>query len=152
MPRVCRGVMSSSDSESRKVPWTVVAFQRSRRDTWKSIRLWLLVLALSAIGFEIPFWINRESVHSSGTWYSSRSTLSPQDETPGQFTLGLVSFVAGGAAIIGITVGVRRHYRCPKCDAIPMSTWTQLGPGSFGVRRDVEVNPSLCRNCGARLR
>ena len=113
--------------------------------------MWLLVLALAAFGFEIPFWMNAERVHVTGTGYT-RYTLSPEDETVGQFTLGLISLVVGGAATIGIIVGVRRHYRCPKCDAIPMSTWGQLGPGSFGTRRGVAANPSICRKCGARLR
>jgi hypothetical protein len=140
------------NSEKQAIPWTVVAFQRSRRETWKSIRVWLLVLALAAIGFAVPFWMNKERVHVTGTWYASRYTLSSGDETVGQFTLGLMSLIVGGAATIGIVAGVRRHYRCPKCDAIPMSTRTQLGPASFGIRRDVDANPSVCRNCGARLR
>src|ERR1051326_7009269 len=94
-------------------PWTVTAFQRARRDTWRAIRIWFLVL--------------------------------------GQFTWGLVSLVATGAAVIGITVGVRRHYRCPKCNAVPTGTWSTVGLGSFGLNRGVAINPCLCPNCGAPL-
>jgi hypothetical protein len=139
-------------SAKQTTPWTAVAFQKSRRETWKSIRVWLLVLVLELIGFAIPFWINRAHIHATGTWYASRYTLSSQGETIGQFTLGLVSVVVCGAATIGIVVGVRRHWRCPKCDVIPMGTWSQLGLGSFGIRRDVDTSPSVCANCGARLR
>jgi hypothetical protein len=51
------------------------------------------------------------SIQCRGDRY--RQTLSTRDDTEGEFTLGLVSliviFIAGG----GVTVGVRRHYRCP---------------------------------------
>lgn len=128
------------------VPWTITAFQRSRRETWKAIRLWLLVLASAVIGFAIPFWMEREHVQVDGTRY----TLPLETMTLGELTLSLASFVLGGAAIIGITVGIRRHYRCPRCDTVPMGTWIQLGPLA-GVRRDVDMNPSVCPKCGARL-
>jgi hypothetical protein len=139
-------------SAHEAVPWTVTAFQRSRQETWKAIRAWLIVLASAGIGFATPFWIKREHVHSADTWSGTRYALSAQDETAGEFTLSVASFVLGGAAVIGIVVGVRRHYRCPKCEAVPMAIWAQLGPGSFGSRRDLDVNPSACTNCGARLR
>ena len=64
--------------------------------------------------------------------------------------LGVGSRV-GGVAIIGITAGVRRHYRCPKCDVVLMGTRSQFGSDSLGVRRGVDGNPLVCGNCGARL-
>jgi hypothetical protein len=147
--------MNPLDREDAKcpgaVPWTVTAFQRSRRETWKAVRVWLLLLAIAAIGFWIPFWVNRDHVEAVDASRGTRYTLSLEDETMGEFTLGLVSLVLGGAATIGIVIGVRRHYRCPRCNTVPMTTWAQFGP-VFGIRRDVEMNPSLCSKCGARLR
>jgi hypothetical protein len=116
--------------------------------TWRAIRIWLLALFAGMIGFAIPFCLNRSHLH---TIAPGRYSPSAADETVGQFTLGLVSLVATGAAVIGITVGVRRHYRCPKCNAVPTGTWSTLGPGSFVLNRGVAINPSVCPSCGAPL-
>jgi hypothetical protein len=129
-------------------PWTVTAFQRARRDTWRAIRIWLLVLVAGMIGFATPFWLNRSHLHA---YAPGKYSLSAADETVGQFTLGLVSLIAAGAAVIGITVGVRRHYRCPKCNAVPTDTWSALGPGSFALNKGVAINPTVCPSCGAPL-
>ena len=147
--------MNPLDREDAKcagpTPWAVTAFRRSRRETWKVIRGWLLLLAIAAVGFWTPFWLNRDRVHIVDTSRGTRYTLPLEDETMGEFTLGLVSLILIGVAGIGIVVGVRRHYRCPKCNTIPMTTWAQFGP-AFGIRRDVAINPSVCPKCGARLR
>src|ERR1700732_3642616 len=100
------------------------------------------------IGFAVPFWLNRSHLHMTSP---GRYSLSAADETVGQFTLGLVSIVVVGAAAIGITVGLRRHYRCPKCNAIPMGSWNSLGPDTLGLNRGVALNPPVCRSCGAPL-
>jgi|SRR3569833_1330489 len=124
------------------------AFRMARSDTWRAIRIWMLVLVAGMIGFATPFWLNRSRLH---TLAPGRYSLSAADERGGQFTLGLVSFVATAVAVIGITVGVRRRYRCPKCNAVPTGTWSTLGPGSFGLNRGVAINPSLCPSCRAPL-
>jgi hypothetical protein len=136
-----------------EVPWTVAAFQRRRRETWRAVRWWWLVLAVGIVGFEVPFYLERAHVHSAQRGpLSVRQTLSTQDETEGEFTVSLVSlvviFIGGG----GIIFGVRRHYRCPRCEEIPMGSWTNLGPTSYGRQSGVELFPSVCRSCRARLR
>jgi len=131
----------------------VSEFKRRRSATWRATRWWWAILLLGVIGFEIPFWINRDKGQCRGSWLSGwHCTLSLEDETIGQFTLGLVSFIAIGAATIGVTYGVRRHYRCPKCNEIPMGSWSSLGPGSFGIRFGVNMNPVQCPSCGAQLK
>ena len=45
-----------------KVPWTIAAFQPRRRDTWKAIRLWLLLLVVGVAGFLVPFFSERAKV------------------------------------------------------------------------------------------
>jgi hypothetical protein len=129
-------------------PWTVTAFQEARRDTWRAIRIWLLMLIVGMIGLAVPFWLNRSHLHMTSP---GKYSLSAADEAVGQFTLGLVSIVVVGAAAIGITVGLRRHYRCPKCNAVPMGTWNSLGPDTLGLNRGVALNPSVCGSCGAPL-
>jgi hypothetical protein len=132
-------------------PRTVNAWRRQRRATWVAIRLWLIVLLAGLIGFQIPFWLNRGHVHKQELGSRTRYTLSTDDETEGEFTLGLVSLVIIFVAGIAITFAVRRHYRCPKCNEIPMGTWANFGPGSFGVNRGLNLFPVTCPNCGARL-
>ena len=110
--------MNPLDREDAKcaepAPWTVAAFRRSRRETWKATRVWLLLLAIAAIVFWTPFWLNRDRVHVMDTSRGTRYTLSSEDETKGEFTLGLVSLILGGVAGAGIVFGVLRHYRCPR--------------------------------------
>jgi ABC-type Fe3+ transport system permease subunit len=133
-------------------PWTVDAWRRQRRATWVAIRLWLIFLLVGMIGFQIPFWLNREHVHEQQLGNRTRYTLSTNDESEGEFTLGLVSLVITGVAGIAIVFAVRRHYRCPKCNEIPMGTWATFGPSSFGVNRGLDLFPAACPNCRARLR
>src|SRR5882724_13407702 len=108
-------------------PWTVSAFRRRRHDTWRAIRIWLIVFVVGIIGFTIPFWLNREHVERKA---DGMYALSSEYETVGQLTLGLVSFVVWGTAMVAIIFAIRRHYRCPKCNEIPMVGWTTLGPSS----------------------
>jgi hypothetical protein len=134
------------------IPWTVTAFRKRRRETWISVRLWLLLLAIGLLGFQIPFWLEQEHVRRVETTRAVKQYLSVNDETEGEFTLGLISLVAAGIAAVGITLGVRRHYRCPRCETIPMGSWSQSGPTSYTWQSGVSLLPSVCRNCGARLR
>jgi hypothetical protein len=133
-------------------PWTISASQKSRREPWKAIRLWLVPLTLGAVGFYLPFWLNRDHIQTRATSLVSNYQLSSEDETVGQLTLGLISFIAIGATITRITLDVRRYYRYPKCDVIPMSSSDSLGSGSFGQKWGVALNRSACTNCGAPLR
>jgi len=130
----------------------VSEFQRRRKATWKAARWWLALTFIGIIGFEVPFWINRDKLHTEKGILFRRDRLSAEDETEGQFTLGLVSLIAIGTGIIGATYAVRRHYRCPKCNEVPMGTWSIFGPASFGIRRGVNLNPTQCPNCGAMLK
>jgi len=133
-------------------PWTVAAFKERRRQTWKANRYWWLLLVIGLIGFEVPFYLERAHVHTARSGFKVKQSLSIDDMTEGEFTIGLVSLVTVFAAGLGITVGTRRHYRCPRCDEMPMGSWTSLGPTSFGRKSGVEIFPSVCRNCGAKLR
>jgi hypothetical protein len=50
-----------------------------------------------------------------------------------QLNLSLGSLVAMGVSGIAIVIAVQRHYRCPKCNAVPMGSWNTLGPGRVVV-------------------
>lgn len=119
-----------------EVPWTVAAFQRRRRETWRAVRWWWLVLPVGIVGFELPFYWERAHVRTEQHGpMSVRQSLSSQDESKSEFTLGLVSlaiiFIAGG----GIIFGVRRHYRCPRCEEIPIMPSVLWRPWDNGLAR-----------------
>jgi hypothetical protein len=139
-----------------KDPWnfTAAAFQQRRRDTWRAIRIWLVVEALAVATF---LTVGSSKTHaiqtSSGPLEFSVRYITPmRDLTLWQLNTLFGSFVVMGAAVIAITYAIKRHYRCPKCEAIPMGSWTMLGPSSYGISSGVALNPSVCRKCGARLR
>lgn len=44
---------------------------------------------------------------------------------------------------------VYRHYRCPRCDQVPMSGGFQAGLSSFGYRRGLMLFPKTCPRCNA---
>jgi hypothetical protein len=135
-----------------EVPWTVTAFKRRRQETWKANRFWWLLLVVGLFSFEVPFYLERAHVHKTHSGQRVSQTLSSEDETEGEFTLGLVSLISMGAAVVGITFGTRRHYRCPKCETIPMGSWASFGPTSFSLKSGIDLFPSVCRQCGAKLR
>jgi DNA polymerase III alpha subunit (gram-positive type) len=121
------------------LPWTVSAFQKNRRATWQAVRWWVALLALGITGFSVPFLLESEHVRKDDNGYS----LAAEDMTAGEFTLSLLSLVVMFSSGIGIVVAARRHYKCPKCSQVPMSY--------SGFENAVDLKPSVCSNCGARL-
>jgi hypothetical protein len=109
-------------------------FQRRRLATWRATRLWLLLGAAAGVAF---------SLGPKG---------SDADMSEAQFTFMLVALVAIGVSLTVVVFSVRRLYRCPHCETVPMGSVGMLGPASFGVRRGVALNPYTCPNCGAKLR
>ena len=108
-------------------------FQRRRAQVWRTSRWWIGIGLVSAVLFMfVPKGSDTEL-------------------TVGQFTLGLVCFILLGAAIVALVIAIRRNYRCPRCDTVPMRT-----VGSAGERISLEsmvmLNPSRCAACGAILR
>jgi len=133
------------------VPWTVAAFKQRRRETWKAIRLWLLLLCIGAAGFWVPFYTERSKVKVENTGTHVRYHLSLDDMTGSELIISLVSFVALGVGVVGTIKATQRHYRCPKCEEVPMGSWTVLGPTFFGRKSGLDLSPLVCPNCGARL-
>jgi hypothetical protein len=136
-------------------PWqfTATNFKQRRRDTWRAMRLWLAVAALSIIGLKVATW--RGSANSpalAAIFESSRHQASLNDMEFWQLNLSFASFVALGVSVVAIVLAVRRHYRCPKCNAVPMGSWTTFGSGGVSWNRGVDLNPTACPKCGAKLR
>jgi hypothetical protein len=134
------------------VPWTVAAFEQRRRATWKAIRLWLVLLVIGAAGFSLPFYMERANVKVNSAGSRVRYHLSLDDMTGSELLISLVSFVMAGIGVAGTVFGTQQHYRCPRCEAMPMGFWTTFGPASVGWHSGVTIFPSVCRNCGAKLR
>lgn len=135
---------------------TVIAFTECRRRTWRAIRPWVLVFLLGFVLDEAVFFIEREHVEtttkSGPLSWSVKQSISAQDMSPQTFTLGLISIVLMGAAIIAVTTYVRRYYRCPRCNSVPMGWGPPTGPSQVGASYGVEIYPSRCPKCRAQLR
>jgi hypothetical protein len=102
-------------------------------------------------GFWEPFYLQRANVKVENNDSRNRYQLSLDDMTGTELTISLVSFVAVGIGVVGTVVGIQRHYRCPKCEEVPMGSWNTFGPNLFGRQSGVALFPTLCPNCGARL-
>jgi hypothetical protein len=133
------------------VPWTITAFKQRRYQTWKAIRFWLLLLCIGVAGFFLPFYLERTHVKTENTGSHVSYHLSLDDMTGSELIISLVSFIALGAGVVGTVVGTQRYYRCPRCEAVPMGSWTSFSSTSVGWQSGVAIFPSVCRQCGAKL-
>ncbi len=112
---------------------TVREFQLRRKQTWATAKPWLLLLAVS-IGV--------------GLFVGDVSDRSSEKE----WAIFLGMFVAFFVSILRLVFIVRAQYRCPVCGEVPMSGWALLGPSAFGAEHGVDLNPSQCSHCGAKLK
>jgi hypothetical protein len=102
--------------------------------TWRATRFWIL-LAVAA-----------------GLCFFALPKGSDADMTETEFTLNLLCFVVLGISMCVVIFAVRRLYRCPRCNNIPMSGWGTAGPYAVGYKYGVDLNPSICTTCHAKLR
>lgn len=107
-------------------------FQRRRGHTWKTTRWWMLVALIGGISFACG---------------PQGSTL---QITQNRFTYQLVCLVVVFTAFVVVILRVTKHYRCPMCNAMPMRRMG--GGGTFSYKTGVDLNPSVCPKCDARLR
>ena len=114
-------------------PWTVKEFQRRRKDTWRSVRVFLILGFISAVG---------------GAFFGKFNNIG---DTAG-LLLGLLSALLFFISILCIIYIIQKKYKCPSCKQVPMSGWANIGPKSVGYERGVDLNPMKCTNCGAQLR
>lgn len=109
-------------------------FRERRSRTWRAVRWWLL--AAFVVGSALAFGLGGENRELS------------RDE----FTFFLAGFVVVATAILFFIRGILVHYRCPNCNEIPMTDSWKAGGGGLSYRRGVDLNPTLCPNCGALLK
>jgi DNA-directed RNA polymerase subunit RPC12/RpoP len=102
----------------------VFLFQARRKETWRIIRPWVLVLVPA---FAIPFLM-------FGFGHKRLEALWELNLFFGDF---LVLLITMGR----ISFAVAKHYRCPACDRMPSV-----------LNRGVPVDPIVCPNCGVRLK
>lgn len=109
-------------------------FQSRRKATWRAIRWWLLIAAVCIISI-VALLCNA---------YGPLDDIRIKDG----LILMLVTVVCG----LIINFNVRRLYRCPRCNSVPVRG-TPGWRDEFGREaRDVLWNPLECPTCGARLR
>lgn len=109
-------------------------FQQRRRRTWRAVRWWLLATVVAGLLFAM------------GPVGSDR-TLSQA-----QFSFMMICFFVAAVAMILVIRGVTTYYRCPNCNKIPMTGSFSAGLGGISYRRGVDLNPTECSHCGARLK
>ena len=104
---------------------TVAEFQKRRAATWRYVRFSIVVMLA---GFLVLL-------------FRCEGVL---PEPTSQFWICFIAFAFVAAAIVHIAFAWKRFYRCPSCEAPVMNSIRRGG--------DVPLNPSVCPNCGARLR
>jgi hypothetical protein len=109
---------------------TVEEFGRRRSATWRAVRWWLLTLVFA------------------GVYFAYRANQDPTD-----FNVPtMVSFVLMMGSLLAAIFAINRRYRCPRCEMVPMMDSKSVGLDSFSFERGVDLSPSVCGNCGARLK
>ncbi|HEY7841962.1 MAG TPA: hypothetical protein VIC61_10365 [Gammaproteobacteria bacterium] len=109
-------------------------FQERRNRTWRAVRWWLPVGAIAGATFAfMPGGTDRAL-------------------TQAEFTVMMVCFFIVALSIIMLIRGILKHYRCPNCNEIPMTSSFSAGSGGLSYRRGVDLNPLECSHCGARLK
>ncbi len=111
-----------------------VEFQRRRQATWRRIRWWVLLVSVTGGAF----------------WWGAH--VSEPDPTVGQVMFQLVMLAACGTGFVVVVLRLRKNYRCPSCDAIPMAGSFEVGQSGVGYDEGVALNPRTCSGCGAKLR
>lgn len=109
-------------------------FTRRRTATWRATRLWLLMAALAAAGFALG------------------PKGSDADMSRNQFTFMVICLLVVGTAMVVVILAVQKHYRCPRCDSVPMTRFGTVGTAGLSLKSWVDLSPEVCPNCGARLR
>jgi len=102
--------------------------------TWRSIRCWAAIACIAVLSL---FVLAFTSVSIDDNWHLNVG-------------VGLVTVFVICAAVIRWQV--RRHYRCPRFNLVPIRTAYGWGNEFGGEPRDVEWNPEECPNCGTALR
>ena len=111
-----------------------VEFGRRRQLAWRACRWWLLV---GVLGF-------------ASCWFGLGAAGGATGH--GGFTAFLIGFVAFGAGIVAMTHAITKYYRCPACNEIPRTGTSRAGAGGFSYRSGVDLDPTECSHCGARLK
>lgn len=112
---------------------TVKAFKQNRAATWAASKLWLLLMAIGLAGAYLSHIGNMR--FGFGGWL-----------------LPLLCFFFFCISLARFLYIVRTRYVCPACGETPMIGRASFGPSSFGYSRGVDLNPSECPSCGAKLK
>ena len=104
---------------------TVAEFQKRRAKTWRHVRFSIFIMLA---GFLVFFF------HCEGV----------RPEPTSHFWICFIAFVFIAAAIAHISFTWKRAYRCPGCEVPVMDSAMRGG--------NVPFNPSVCPNCGVRLK
>jgi hypothetical protein len=130
----CTVELSGKASDMPLTSSESAVFQERRRATWQAIRWWLAIAVLTIASLLVlPF----------------TDASSNRDR---HFEVGICLIFLFTVCAFAIRHQVRRLYRCPNCNQVPIKAiygWRD----EFGTTaRDVQWNPVECPSCGAALR
>ena len=109
-------------------------FQQCRRRTWRAVRWWLPVAIVAGLAFALtPQGTDRELSQN-------------------EFTFMMACFFGIAMSMIFLIRGVTTYSRCPNCNKIPITSSFKAGGGGISYRRSVDLDPTECSHCGARLK
>lgn len=109
-------------------------FRERRTRTWRAVRWWLPIGVGAGVGFGL----------------APGGSDGPVSQAT--FTFMMVCFSIAAASIIFLIRGILMHYRCPNCNQIPMTSSFSAGSSGISYRRSVDLSPSECSHCGAKLK
>jgi hypothetical protein len=112
--------------------YTVQEFQRRRRQAWKEARPWVSLFIIAVIA---SYLIGDPK---GGSWLL--------------WTAALFVFAGIVLSIVRTLMIIGERYRCPGCGRTPMFGSASVGSAGIGYSRDVDLNPSRCSRCGAKLK
>ncbi|HEY7754260.1 MAG TPA: hypothetical protein VH856_10630 [Steroidobacteraceae bacterium] len=109
-------------------------FRERRSRTWRAVRWWIPIGLAAGIAFALVPGGEDRAISQN------------------EFTFMLGCFVVIALSILMMIRAVTSHYRCPKCNEIPMTSSFKAGLSGISYRRSVDLNPTECSNCGALLK
>ena len=112
--------------------YCVLMWKSRRMETWRAMRGWIPCIPIFGLATAGIFNIAATSKYP---WLLAG--------------LGCCTVAGALVSFYAIIRAVEKHYRCPRCNEVPMSGSWSAGTGGIGYQRGVELAPKSCPSCKA---